>query len=284
MSQMCRIAFCTVNSLFVVAGLIMCIGAVFFIVRPALLKTVLDQIEINEKMKQQIAQYSRPTTFTLLALGIVILSISSCGCIGVSFDSSISTKIYISVVSLIFFLSMTCLLLISFYKETIRGKGKEEFIIQIKKSYTGDINNSVVTALTDSMHFLFQCCGIKSHKEFEETEIWEVNKEFFSENRSIDLRYPLSCCALNKETNNFSDIRKCASDADSDEDERVEDENYQNKTLTSTNRNFPCEENLDIYFNKLVSLSYVALAIIMGICFMGFGTAFISMRKMKRVR
>merc|ERR1712055_96575 len=286
MSKICKIAFCAVNSLFMIIGFTMCIGAVFFLVRPALLKVVLDQIELNDEIESRIAQYSKPTSIAFLGLGTIILSISSCGCSGVSFNSHCSIKLYIGTITIIFFISMISLVLINLYRETIRKNAKEEFIDQIKNSYTGDISSSVVTALTDSMHFFFQCCGIESYEEFHETKKWTVNNTYpYNDNSGfMNLSYPLTCCAFSKKDENFKDIQKCAADADSDEDKRKPEENPDDKTSTSTNRNFPCITDLDVYYNKAVSLTYLALAIIMGICFIGFGTAFATMRNMKRVK
>jgi len=282
----CKFVFNVLNSIFIITGIVFCAIATLLLAEPDFVKVYLHKLPLKDEFINKIQIYSKPISYAFTGVGAAVFLISFCGCAGSCFDSSTSLNVYLIAVILIFLIALLTIILLSIYRVPIRENAYKELRKQIEQKYTGDYNTSIATLLIDFIQMYLNCCGIYSFEEFENAQKWNESRTFTPDNENFyNFTYPLSCCSTVKRKSfdfsveNFRNLEACIND--SIEIEYDLDANDPEKT--STNKLFECREKITPYFVNSFNMSYVALATIIFLCFLGSAHALFIAREISRV-
>ncbi|KAL4229132.1 Tetraspanin 1 [Mactra antiquata] len=126
-------------------------------------------------------------SLAFIVIGAFFFILGICGCIGASCKIKCLLVTYAVVLIVIFIAEVVFVVLLFTIKSTLDGWISNPLVDTLEQSYTGTNGTDAFTLTINFVMHRFECCGIKSYKEFQNATKWKSSV-------GKTLEVPAICC------------------------------------------------------------------------------------------
>jgi len=279
MANIFKLLFLSFNSAVVLTGTALVTLSLLFIADRSTARQLLSILIDDEQLVDLVVALGTKVAAITLLLGSLLAITAGSGCVGAIKQSNGMLTAYMAIVGVLILLTMSAVIFMAVNKSKVLKSTNDHLEAKLISGYDGTHTGQTgATLLIDAIQIQFNCCGIRSHEDFEKASSWE-NKEY---DGVSNLLYPVTCCVWNTseektfiEPFTFFDQDNCLKH--SSEDFTVDTNTTDLKKVSNFNK--PCSEELRKFANTRLSLAFAILAIVMVLASLSMFAAYTFKRK-----